>query len=336
MSMRIVGRVCSGAMMGVLLGAVSPSAARADYVFFTAPNSNAANGGTAVYSLNDAANVVGYFIDSGNTTNPSGIQHGFLKSGSNFTTLDYTIMGFHASATAALGINNHGVVVGSFNDGASNHGFTWQGGAFSAPIDYPGTGVTDTYVTAINDAGNLAGYYKDATGEHGFTRIGSVFTTLNSPRAVPNTELWGINATGQVSGFDIDAAGNSAGLIFNGVTGTAYMAPNSNNTQFYQINDAGQVAVTDILNSDPADHAAIFNSTANGWTQLPDIAGATDNLAGGINNLGLAAGNDFTFDTTSGSFIDGVGWTYDTTVPEPASIGLLSAAALLLMRRRTV
>jgi len=123
-------------------------------------------GGVITASINDAGTVVGLYTDS------AGASHGFMKTlTGTATTLDYSLFGLPASGTEATGINNNGVVVGSFSDGSVWHGFIYQNGTFSAPIDFPETGVTNTFVTAINDNGDLAGYYDDATGEHGFVAL---------------------------------------------------------------------------------------------------------------------------------------------------------------------
>ena len=128
----------------------------AAYTFFTAPGSDAAHGGTATYSVNDAAQIVGYYFDS------TGVKHGFLKTGANYLTLDEA----GASETTAYGINNQGIVVGEYVAGGVEHGFLWNSGTFT-PFDYPGA--AGTWLTAINDAGNVAGFYADANGTlHGF------------------------------------------------------------------------------------------------------------------------------------------------------------------------
>ena len=100
--------------------------------------------GTATYSINDAGQIVGYFQDS------SGVEHGYLKTGSTFTTLDAP--GANGT-TSAQGINNLGYVTGYYVDasGASD-GYLWYNGQFTT-IDVPFAGATGTDITGINDRG---------------------------------------------------------------------------------------------------------------------------------------------------------------------------------------
>jgi PEP-CTERM motif len=138
------------------LGGVGWSYNGAYSPLFTAPGSAPANGGTATYSVNDAGQIVGYAIDS------SGIYHGYVKTGSSFTTLDFPGAA-QFGGTVANGINNAGVVTGYYyNDSSGDFsGFTWQNGVFTT-LNFPGA--LDTAITAINDRGDLAGYYVDANG----------------------------------------------------------------------------------------------------------------------------------------------------------------------------
>ena len=133
------------------------------------------------------------------------------------------------------------------------------------------------------------------------------FTTLDSPRGNP-TQIYGLNNGGLASGLDVDASFNSAGLLFSGGVGTAVMVPGAVDTEFYQVNDSGQVAVS-FFGSDGIYHSAVYNSVPRTFTNLPDVSGAAENLAGGINNHGLVLGDTF----TDANFNGGVGWTWDGT-----------------------
>jgi hypothetical protein len=130
------------------------------YSFFSAPGSDPTKLGTATYSINDAGQSVGYFQDS------SGVVHGYLKTGSNFTTLDAPGAN---GLTSAQGINNLGVVTGYYVDAAGNdNGYLWYNGQFTT-LNVPFAGATGTDITAINDHGDLTGWYLDANGNyHGF------------------------------------------------------------------------------------------------------------------------------------------------------------------------
>ena len=80
--------------------------------------------------------------------------------------------------------------------------------------------------------------------------------------------------------------------MFNGGMGTLVVAPGAVDTEFYQSNNAGQIAVS-YFGSDGIYHAAVYNSSESSWTNLPDVPGYVENLAGGINNHGVVLGDPF-------------------------------------------
>jgi len=72
-------------------------------------------GGTVAEGINDAGQIVGYYLDS------SQVAHGFLYSGSTYTTIDDPL---GTKGTVAQGINDAGQIVGYYIDsGGNTHGF---------------------------------------------------------------------------------------------------------------------------------------------------------------------------------------------------------------------
>src|SRR4051812_12123783 len=64
--------------------------------------------------------------------------------------------------TTALGVNNAGVVVGTFQDANSRiRGFRYEGGAYTT-VDYPN--VPETWVYGINEAGDIVGTWAMQVG----------------------------------------------------------------------------------------------------------------------------------------------------------------------------
>ncbi len=120
------------------------------YSFFTVPG---ATFGASVSGLNDWDQISGYYVDG------SGTPHGFVKNGTNYTTLDVP----GAIYTIGNGINNEGVAVGLYvNPDGSHHGFIWFKGRFiTADANIPGS--IGTEWIGLNDRGDLAGIYFDAT-----------------------------------------------------------------------------------------------------------------------------------------------------------------------------
>jgi hypothetical protein len=115
-----------------------------------------------------------------------------------------------ANGTFASGINNFGVIVGSFVDANNvNHSFLrFPDGKF-VTFDVPAADQTPgsfngTAAQAINDAGVVAGSYFDASGEgHGFLRSAEgKITTFDAPSSGGSgTTPIALNLEGAVVGF---------------------------------------------------------------------------------------------------------------------------------------
>ena len=116
------------------------------YSFLTVPG--AASNSTYPGSINDKGQIFGVFYDT------SGREHGFLKEGETYTTIDAP----EASGTNGIGINNHGTMVGQYfdPDGAAQ-GFVLTSSGLFTTVDYPGPQLTS--VNNINDWGDICGVY---------------------------------------------------------------------------------------------------------------------------------------------------------------------------------
>ena len=116
-----------------------------DYSFFTVPGSEV--NGASVGGLNDWDQISGYYVDS------TGTPHGFVKNGTNYTTLDVP----GAIFTLANAINNRGEVPGLYLDASGYHGFLWSHGEyFTVDTDIAGADGVEWF--GINDNGDLAGF----------------------------------------------------------------------------------------------------------------------------------------------------------------------------------
>jgi hypothetical protein len=167
-----------------LLGASSPVYAQGAWTFTTTDDPAATPGttGTFAQGINDRGQVVGYFYDS------TGI-HGFSKTGSSFTTLNYPDAPL---TTFAEGINNKGDVVGRYYPNVAGTvvnkagGFLYSGGVYTAINDPL---ATDTLVQGINNKDQIVGFYKNypPTGAqifHGFFYSGGQDKLEDSPLPV--------------------------------------------------------------------------------------------------------------------------------------------------------
>jgi len=127
---------------------------------------------TEAYGINDAGQVVGTYLDA--TGN-----HGFIKTGENFTIFDIP------GLSTAAGINNSGQIVGTYLDAEIS---SWQ--MFIKTEDslssfcFPGYG--DTIAWGINDSGLVVGEARRGGGDGGFLASPSLYppSTVPLPPAV--------------------------------------------------------------------------------------------------------------------------------------------------------
>ncbi len=109
---------------------------------------------------------------SGLYTDTAGVTHGFVDEGGTFKSFDDP--SGNGTNTSFFGVNNKGLVVGSFVNASGNNGLvynlmtnTWQtvndpNQSFTAAF-----GVSGTFINGINDAGDLVGFYSDGTHVNG-------------------------------------------------------------------------------------------------------------------------------------------------------------------------
>jgi len=143
---------------------------------------------TLVFGINRWNSTVGFYIDSA----VNGIQHGFKRfSNGNFLDLDYP----GAQATSPAGINDRGVVVGSYSNDPSGpvvHGFIYHNGSW-ATLDVPNSIVSG--IVGISNAGVMV-----AATDHGsFLYENGKFKLIKVPNSV-FTNVTGISPDGLIVG----------------------------------------------------------------------------------------------------------------------------------------
>jgi probable HAF family extracellular repeat protein len=117
-----------------------------------------------------------------------------------------------ATATAAVGINDHGQIVGFFMDiGSQIHGFLLDDGVFTR-IDFPGA--AQTAAVGINNRGQIVGEVAFVSGgpSSSFLLDDGVFTRIDAPCALA-TRAFGINDRGQIVGVFFDSVGVGHGFL---------------------------------------------------------------------------------------------------------------------------
>ncbi len=105
-----------------------------------------------------------------------------------------------AEGTAALDINDFGVIVGRYRSEGVTHGFIRRRTGEIATIDFPGSVFTVT--AGINDQGDIVGQYsseEDPGLRHGFLLRKGKFTTFE-PEGSNFTNALGVNELGDVTG----------------------------------------------------------------------------------------------------------------------------------------
>jgi probable HAF family extracellular repeat protein len=184
-----------------------------------------------------------------------------------------------AQSTAVFGINNAGVMVGSYVDkGGVRHGFRLSGGKLKKIDDPSGT---NTYCFAINKTGAIVGYYTTSShSAQAFLYQKGKFSDIGPAKATGSQAL-GINDHGDINGNFGDSSG-SHGFLLKGGKYTTQDVPGASYTLGGGINNAGlmtEVWLDSSFNSD--------SSLYNGKTyKTINVPGEPDSDASAINNLG--------------------------------------------------
>jgi uncharacterized membrane protein len=114
-----------------------------------------------------------------------------------FTSIDFP----GAVVTTARGINNHGVIAGSYRiPGSPRQALLFKKGKF-IPLAPPAPDASFSEATSINDRGDVTGQWGDANGfSHGFLLHDGTLTILDVPGAT-DTYALGVNDSGLVVGY---------------------------------------------------------------------------------------------------------------------------------------
>jgi probable HAF family extracellular repeat protein len=197
-----------------------------------------------------------------------------------------------------LGINNSGLVAGYFGSGFDaahpNQGYTYSGGVFSPPTNFPGS--MQTQLTGLNNSGTIVGFSVLADGSNiGFYKQGAVFTSVVNPltnSTPPINQLLGVNDSNVAVGFYIDVGNFGHGYTYSipPGPGTGVFTPVDDplgiSTIAAGINNAGNVVgfYTDATN---VTHG--FLDVGGTFTTL-DAPGVVTTSLLGISNNGLIVG----------------------------------------------
>jgi hypothetical protein len=279
-----------------------------DVLEFTSQGSATVNMANGVYHLQDGA-FVDYFTRNNTSRSVNG-QYSFFGVATGPSTdcighleIQPTLIYFpNAAVTVALGINDHGQIVGIYVD-TSNivHGFLFDHGSYTT-LDYPSAIETDP--GGINNSGQISGTYFDTVGlPHGFVYSQGRFSPVNFPGAI-DTLVNGINSRGEfVGGYD-DASSVTHGLSFQSGQLRSIDAPFGSQTQVSSVNDLGQMLGYTWSNPNGPFGGFIFDG--RGFSRF-DVPGALDTFPNAINDQGEHGGSFDEYDIFFGT-IDGFGY----------------------------
>jgi len=217
-----------GAPYGLQTGPSSPCTGHLEYkpTFIEFPGASF----TTVTGINNRGDATGFYNDTNG-------QHGFVLTGKRFSTLDFP----GSQATDPYKINDLGMIVGAFQDGAGLvHGFSYAKGTWTQ-IDYPASSDTEAY--GANSAGDIVGIY-DASQPvtHGFLLTSGRFQTIETPFGIQSAAQ-GINDFGVITGFGWSdpSAGPYTGFKLRNNSFTRFDFPSSQFTLPYSINNASDL-----------------------------------------------------------------------------------------------
>ena len=183
---------------------------------------------TGLAAINDGGVTVGSYTDS------QGQSLGFLLK--NGQAKSFSVGG--AFNTFPSGINNHNVIVGTFEqfEGGPNTGFTMKGSTVTT-IQFPGA--ESTTPLAVNDEGAVVGYYFDGSTEHGFLEYRNSYTKIE-PAGASSSLARGINNAGEIVGeYRPSVNADGEGFTFLNGKFTSYVYPKATYTEFDGVNSLG-------------------------------------------------------------------------------------------------
>jgi probable HAF family extracellular repeat protein len=187
--------------------------------------------------------------------------------------------------TLVESINDHGDLVGVYQDKISNqHGFVRRDGIYTT-IDYPGS--TFIFLRQINNRGQVVGFFADTYGHnHGFLFSEGRFTVIDVPGAV-DTFLDGINNRGEVEGEYAGEDGQAHGFLLRDGQFSIVHPPFSFEEAVFGINDRGDMVGS--YDTGNVNDSFGFAFQRGSFIRL-DVPGAPYTLPSSINDRGEAAG----------------------------------------------
>jgi hypothetical protein len=239
---------------------------------------------TNVFGVNDAAIVVGSFIDA------DGVERGY------FGTIDGAYQTFDAGAggTEARGIDNRGVITGMSNSQSGDSGsepiFERKPNGKIVPVTRDGAQLYGAAQGLSNANDMFAGYYWDFAlhqsvaflGRRGQWRKDVKISEVHQASAAR-----AVNSQGVVVGSYFRPP--MRGFVRSGreLITVEYPSPDSQGTELEGVNDAGE-ATGQWTDSEGHAHSFLYDIATGAFTDII-VEGATEVQAFGINGAGAVA-----------------------------------------------
>ena len=214
----------------------------------------------------------------------------------NFKFHQITIPG--AVSNAANGINNAGVIVGSYQDSNNAfHGYILDGSKLTVLDDPNGSNTTASH-SNFNGALHVVGSYTNSGGKSvGFLYSNGVYTDVPGPAGAISSFANGINDDGVIVGGYTDANNVTSAFVLKGgeyTTITIFMAQI---TIASGINDSGDFTLWYVNGLTGVTQSQVYNAKTGAFQDI-NVPGANDSLALDINNAG-----DVCYQWTDSNFV---------------------------------
>jgi hypothetical protein len=266
----------SGALLCALASIAVSAYGQTQYTFvtFTVPGSTY----TGTFAIDEKGNVTG---DYGAPT--TGAQTGFLRTVSGeITTIQYP----GATSGGATGMNNYGVIAGSYSAGNVVGGFFYRNGNYKN-ITVNGQ---PALVTDINDYGFYVGNFSSSGSYAAFVVSPSGQATILEYPGGYSTLPYSIKNSGEIIGTYQDIFGNLHTFLYNAYNPSAgyktIAIPGLPAAQIGDFNSSGAL-VGGYFNGVTV-HGFVYQK---GKFQIVEPPGANDSSISAINNNGLLVGS---------------------------------------------
>ena len=191
----------------------------------------------ATNTLPHDINKQGVIVGSFDALNGNG-QNAFMVHNGVFSQIQ--IPGFPGAPAVAMGINELGDIVGSFNGNGTDFGFLLHQGKLTT-LSFPGA-LGGTFPNSINNQGVIVGSYRltEDDVDHGFMWKSGVFSNIVFPGSGSTTPNK-INDNGDIVGIYVDSKIITHGFSLDNGRFTTLDPPGSLSTSIFGLNNYDNV-----------------------------------------------------------------------------------------------